>query len=100
MKEYIIAGKKFRLIDYGELTQKKESEIDSYFGIDSTKKQTTLRIERDKIFPLILEPVIPGDELKVEQMTNNQMADIIIDYQKAKKDFFVNLPLRSKSLEE
>jgi len=100
MKEYVIAGKKYHLIDYGELTQKKESEIDSLFGIGTDKKQTTLRIERDKIFPLILEAVNPGDVLEIGEMTNNQMADIIIDYQKAKKDFFVNLPQRSKSLEE
>jgi hypothetical protein len=96
MKEYIIAGHKFALVEYAELTPKKENEINTLLNLDKVKEMgTSMNIEAEKIFPLILVS-LDGAELDVSEITYNQMIKIMQDYFEAKQSFFDHLEQPSK----
>jgi hypothetical protein len=84
--EYLIAGKKFKFIEYGDLTPKKELLIDAYLNIDKSKSAEEMNINAANIFPLLLVP-IDETPLDISDISYNQMIQIIIDYKAARQAF-------------
>ena len=94
MKEYLISGKRFGLVEYGNLTPQKEKEINELFGFNNGDKEIKIDIKPDKIFPLILVPIDHNEPIDPAQITYNQMIEIICDYKEAMQSFFEDLSQR------
>jgi hypothetical protein len=84
--EYLIAGKNFKLIEFGDLTPKKELVINSYLEFNNVKDGIEMNLNAENIFPLLLIP-IDGAVLDVSEISYNQMIEIIIDYKEAKQSY-------------
>jgi len=87
-KEYIIAGVKYYMKDYGGLTGLEEEKINSILSAENNGADFEVNLSSYEIFPLIL---IPAGNIKTSEsfdwrnIKNSQAAEILIDFIVEKK---------------
>jgi hypothetical protein len=87
-KEYLIAGIKYNMKDYGELTGLEEEKINSLLFAENTGADVEINLSSYEIFPIILVP--GGNTCSVNpfdwrNLKNSQAAEILVDFIVEKK---------------
>ena len=87
-KEYIIAGIKYYIKDYSELTGLEEEKINSILSAENNGTDFEVNLSSYEIFPLILIPAgnkSTSDSFDWRNIKNCQAAEILVDFIVEKK---------------